>query len=120
MAGFSEINGVVYANFHKSIIRITVLYELIKGITVLYVPNQVHNCTVWLSYAVDYYFMSYTAHFFALILPRKVQYIHVKGTTKLSASLNIFEQEDSSITNQLKLQVLIYQPGLKIQVLTVL
>jgi len=34
-------------------------------------------CTVWLiqySYAVDYCFMIYTAHFFALILPRKVQY----------------------------------------------
>ena len=40
-------------------------------------PNQAHNCTVWLiqySYAVDYYFMIYAAHFFPLILPRKVQY----------------------------------------------
>ena len=80
MAGFSETNGVVYAKFHKSIIHITVLYELIKGITVLYMPNQVHNCTVWLiqySHAVDYYFMIYTAHFFALILPRKVQYVQL-------------------------------------------
>ena len=66
--------------FHKSIIRITLLYELIKDITVLYIPNQAHNCTVWLiqySYAVDYYFMIYTAHFFGLILPSKVQYIHI-------------------------------------------
>jgi len=39
LAGFSENNGVVYTKFHKSIIRITVLYELIKGITVLYMPN---------------------------------------------------------------------------------
>jgi len=41
-------------------------------------PNQEHNCTGWLiqySYAVDYYFMNYIVHFFALILPRKVQYI---------------------------------------------
>ena len=38
-AGFSKTNGVVYAKFHKSIIRITILYELIKGITVLYMPN---------------------------------------------------------------------------------
>ena len=29
------------------------------------------------SYAVDYYCMNYTAHFFALILPHKVQYVHV-------------------------------------------
>jgi len=36
LAGFSETNGVVYAKFHKSIIRIAVLYELIKCITVLY------------------------------------------------------------------------------------
>ena len=51
------------------------MYELIKGIKVLFMPNQVHNCTVWLiqySYAVDYY-MNYTAHFFTLILPHKVQ-----------------------------------------------
>ena len=48
LAGFSETNGVVYVKFHKSIIRITVLYELIKGITVLYMPNQAHNCTLWL------------------------------------------------------------------------
>ena len=39
LAGFSETNGVVYAKFHKSIIHIAVLYELIKGITVLYMPN---------------------------------------------------------------------------------
>ena len=79
-AGFSKTNGVVYAKFHKSIIRITVLYQLIKGITVLYMPNQAHNCTAWLiqySYAVDYYFMIYTAHFFALILRRKVQYTKI-------------------------------------------
>ena len=38
-AGFSKTNGVVYAKFHKSIIHITVLYELIKGIIVLYMPN---------------------------------------------------------------------------------
>ena len=78
LAGVSESNGVVYAKFHKSIIRITVLYVLIKCITVLYMPNQAHNCTVWLiqySYAVDYYFINYAAHFFALILPRKLQYI---------------------------------------------
>ena len=75
LAGFGENNGVVYAKYHKSIICITVLYELIKGITVLYMPDQVHSCTVWLiqySNAVDYYFMNNTAHFFALILPRKV------------------------------------------------
>ena len=36
LAGFGESNGVVYAKYHKSIIHITVLYELIKGITVLY------------------------------------------------------------------------------------
>ena len=44
-------------------------------------PNQAHNCTVWLiqySYALDYYFMIYTAHFFALILQRKVQYKWLK------------------------------------------
>ena len=73
---FGGNNGVVYARYHKSIIHITVLYELIKGITVLYMPNQAHNCTAWLiqySYVVDYYFMNYTAHFFALIFPRKVQ-----------------------------------------------
>jgi len=29
LAGFSETNGVFYAKFHKSIICITVLYELI-------------------------------------------------------------------------------------------
>jgi len=39
LAGFGENNGVVYAKYHGSIIRITVLYELIKGITVLYMPN---------------------------------------------------------------------------------
>jgi len=39
LAGFGENNGVVYVKFHKSIIHITVLYELIKGITVLYMPN---------------------------------------------------------------------------------
>ena len=27
-----------------------------------------------MTYAVDYYFINYTAHFFALILPCKVQY----------------------------------------------
>ena len=46
-------------------------------ITVLYIPNQAHNCTLSLikySYAVDYYCMNYTAHFLALILPRKVRY----------------------------------------------
>jgi len=48
LADFSETNGVVYAKFHKSIIRIAVLYELIKCITVLYMPNQAHNFTVWL------------------------------------------------------------------------
>jgi len=44
-------------------------------------PNQEHNCTVWLiqySYAVDYYFMIYTAHFFTFILPRKVQYLVIQ------------------------------------------
>ena len=29
LAGFSETNGVVYAKFHKSIKRITVLHDLI-------------------------------------------------------------------------------------------
>ena len=41
-------------------------------------PNQARNCTVWIiqySYAVDYYCMNCTAHFFTLILPRKVQYM---------------------------------------------
>ena len=47
-AGFRENNEVVYMKYHESVIRITVLYELIKGITVLYMPNQAHNCTVWL------------------------------------------------------------------------
>ena len=40
----------------SQLVCITVLYELIKGITVLYMPNQAHNCTVWLiqySYTVD-------------------------------------------------------------------
>jgi len=52
------------------------------GIILLYMPNQGYNCTVWLiqySYAVDYYFMIYTAHFFALILPHNVQYTHVRS-----------------------------------------
>ena len=39
LAGFSETNGVVYVKLHNSIIHITVLYELIKCITVLYMPN---------------------------------------------------------------------------------
>jgi len=68
--------------FTQNSTRITVLYELIKGITVLYMPNQAHNCTAWLiqySYAVDYYFINYTAHFFALIRPRKVQYVLYKA-----------------------------------------
>ena len=39
LAGFSKTNGVVYAKFHIPIICITVLYELIKGMTVLYMPN---------------------------------------------------------------------------------
>jgi len=46
-------------------------------------PNQEHNYTVWLiqySYAVDYYFMIYKAHFFALILPHKVQYKEILVT----------------------------------------
>ena len=42
--------------------------------------------TVQLQYAVDYYFMNYTAHFFALIHPRKVQYVHIL----------YFAQEDQS------------------------
>jgi len=77
MAGFSKKKKVASAKFHKSIIHITVLYELIKGITVLYMPNQEHNCTAWLikySYAVDCYCVNYAAHFFALILPCKIQY----------------------------------------------
>ena len=40
LAGFSETNGVVYAKFHNLIIRITVLYELIKRIAVLYNSNS--------------------------------------------------------------------------------
>ena len=65
LGGFSETNGVVYAKFHKSIIRITVLYELIKGITVLYMPNQAHNCTVWL---IQYSYATFWAiqHTFSL------------------------------------------------------
>ena len=46
-------------------------------------PNQALNYTVWLiqySYAVDYYFTIYAAHFFTLILPRKVQYMKLKHT----------------------------------------
>ena len=39
LAGFGENNGVVYVKYHQSIIRIAILYELIKGITVLYIPN---------------------------------------------------------------------------------
>ena len=39
LAGFGENNGVVYAKYHKSIILITVLYELIKGKAVLHMPN---------------------------------------------------------------------------------
>ena len=31
LAGFSETNGVVYAKFHKSNIRITVLYDVLYG-----------------------------------------------------------------------------------------
>ena len=65
--------GAIYAKYHKSIIYIL----LIKGITVLHLPNQAHNCIVWLieySYAVDFYFMNYMTHFFASILPHKVQY----------------------------------------------
>ena len=54
LAGFGENNGVVYAKCHKSIICIIVQYELIKGITVLYGS--------YISYAVDNYFMNYTAH----------------------------------------------------------
>jgi len=46
LACFGENNEVVYAKYHKSIIHITVLYLLIKGITVLYMPNQANNCTV--------------------------------------------------------------------------
>ena len=38
-------------------------------------------------YAVDYYFMNYTAHFFALILPRKMQYCLIKAATQKSACL---------------------------------
>ena len=37
LAGFGENNGVVYTKYHKSIICITVLYELIKGIMMLYI-----------------------------------------------------------------------------------
>ena len=51
LAGFGKNNGVVYAKYHKSIICITVLHELVKGITVLYMPNQVHSCTVKLTYS---------------------------------------------------------------------
>jgi len=32
LAGFGENNGVVYVKYHKPIILITVLYELIKGL----------------------------------------------------------------------------------------
>ena len=39
LAGFGENNRVAYAKYHKSIISITVLYELIKGKTMLYMPN---------------------------------------------------------------------------------
>ena len=36
LAGSGENNGVVYVKYHKSILRIIVLCELMKGITVLY------------------------------------------------------------------------------------
>ena len=39
LAGFGENNGVAYIKYRKSIIRITVLHELIKDIKVLYMPN---------------------------------------------------------------------------------
>ena len=64
---------VVTAAKKQQQVNWSVLYELIKGITVLYMPNQAHNCTIQYSYAVYYYFMIYAAHFFALIIPRKVQ-----------------------------------------------
>ena len=70
---------------------ITVLYELIKGITVLYMPNQEHNCTVWLiqySYVVGYYCMNYTAHFFTLILPRTLPNSTAKGTKSTAKVTN--------------------------------
>ena len=73
LAGFSKNNEIVCAKFLKSIFDITVLYELIKGITVLCMSNQAHNCTVWFiqhSYAVDYYCMNYESH---LILLHKAQ-----------------------------------------------
>jgi len=38
LAGFGKNNRVIYAKYHKLIIPITVLYKLIKGITVLYGP----------------------------------------------------------------------------------
>jgi len=53
-------------------------------------PNQAHNCTVWLmqySYAVDYYFMNYTMYFFSVILPRKVQYWVVKALFVVNKAL---------------------------------
>jgi len=39
LAGFGEKNGVVYMKYNESIIHITVLCELIKGIIVLCMPN---------------------------------------------------------------------------------
>ena len=36
LAGFSETNGVVYAKFRKSIIRITVLYGSYSTVMLLY------------------------------------------------------------------------------------
>ena len=55
LADFGENNGVAYVKYHGSIIRITVLYEQINHITVLWLIQY--------SYAVDYYFMNYTALF---------------------------------------------------------
>ena len=70
-------------------------------------PNQVHNCTVWLiqySYAVDYYFMIYTAHFFAFILPRKVQYMVIK---EVYAAITIYTVHNTLLNAKLWMQLIL-------------
>jgi len=65
--------------------------------------NQAHNCTAWLmqyNYAVDYYFMNYTAHFFALILPCKVQYDKMKNHKRKKITLVLNQKKNGArLTN---------------------
>ena len=77
LAGFSENNGVAYAKFHKSIIRVTILYELIMGITVLYMFNQVHNCTVWLIYSTVIQLVELYSTLFLFYLPTQSTILYI-------------------------------------------